>query len=382
MVDTEALVTAHNSQAQSGGGGGGANGGGNAQPGVLLVGGAGGNGAVIQGVVGGLGAQGIIIFNYFKVGDFQPQTIFITNTSQRIFRVPSNFLRLISIEAIGAGGNGFTAYNDVSAHGGGGGAYARTTNVPVLVADRECYINVGSAYDESGRDSWFNASINSRPANANQGVVAKGGNNGNPRSIGLGGQAGQSIGETRFSGGNGGRCSLNLGASGGGGSAGPNGDGQVGGDTFTTNSLFVPTSGGGGGGSNGGGRGGVGLVDAGGPGGGGDVNQNANGVNGEETIVQYQGSTLTAGGGRGGQFNNSQPGLGGNGVGGDVNSRGGQGSGAKGNTGGSGGGAVGGGNAITDAGNAGDPGCSSTGCQRPKHCAQTVECQLPSQWCR
>ena len=343
----------------SGGGGGGSNGGGNAQPGVLLVGGAGGNGAVIQGIVGGLGAQGIIIFNYFKVGDFQPQTIFITNTSQRIFRVPSNFLRLISIEAIGAGGNGFTAYNDVSAHGGGGGAYARTTNVPVLVANRECYINVGSAYDESGRDSWFNASINSRPANANQGVVAKGGNNGGPRSIGLGGQAGQSIGETRFSGGNGGRCSLNLGASGGGGSAGPNGDGQVGGDTFTTNSLFVPTSGGGGGGSNGGGRGGVGLIDAGGPGGGGDVNQNANGVNGEETIVQYQGSTLTAGGGRGGQFNNSQPGLGGNGVGGDVNSRGGQGSGAKGNTGGSGGGAVGGGNAITDAGNAGDPGAAA-----------------------
>ena len=158
------------------------------------------------------------------------------------FTVPSG-VTSITAEAIGGGGASFLN----EPFGAGGGAYAKSNSIAVT-AGNTVYINIGI-----NADSWVNTS-NTAPTvgvtPTTQAVLAKAGTAGS--STGLGGQSSLSIGDTKYSGGNGGISQRNsalsyYGLGGSGGAAGPNGAGGNGGDAFTSTTL--PNSGGGGGGA-------------------------------------------------------------------------------------------------------------------------------------
>jgi len=168
-------------------------------------------------------------------------------TTSGSFVIPSDFASgsTLQVECIGAGygnGNGGRA---TGAWGGGGGAYAKTNAITGLAAGNTVYIQAGN----SGTDSWFNKAANSAPVLTTNGCLAKAGASGT--SGALGGSSTLSIGDTKYSGGNGGGYGIGCTddyIGGVGGAAGPNGVGGNGG----------PQSTGGGGGANGGGAGIVG----------------------------------------------------------------------------------------------------------------------------
>jgi hypothetical protein len=96
------------------------------------------------------------------------------------------------------------------------------------------------------------------------------------------------------------------------------------------------------------------TIGSGGPGGSGAQLGTSGGV----TTATYGGTTITAGGGQYGQYNNNAIGPGGNGLGGDGAAKGGTGAGSSGNQGGGGGGGLGGGNGTFSGTNGGTGGQS------------------------
>ena len=69
------------------------------------------------------------------------KTVFITTTGAGTFTVPGDFLSLVSVEAIGAGGGSLRLGG---APGSGGGAYAKSTGVTGLVANGTAYVSIGA----------------------------------------------------------------------------------------------------------------------------------------------------------------------------------------------------------------------------------------------
>jgi hypothetical protein len=190
------------------------------------------------------------------------KTIFITNVGYSTFTVPSDFISLVSVEAIGAGGAGAgSSVGAAGGGGGGGGSYAKSISVSGLSPGSTAYCLVGSGNIALSpvfptftlspgipielKHTWFNTSSNAKPSTSSTGVFAAAGNSSYYNSNTLtfspglgGGYWTPSIGTTTYFGGN--NSITNVGWSGGGGAAGPGGNG---GDTRLT------TSGGGGGAS-------------------------------------------------------------------------------------------------------------------------------------
>ena len=161
-------------------------------------------------------------------------------TTSGSFVIPSDFASggTLQVECIGAGyGNG--SGSGSGNYGGGGGAYSKTNAITGLAAGNTVYIQAGDA----GTDSWFNKAANSAPLTTTNGCLAKAGASGTTTA--LGGSAALSIGDTKYSGGNGGFYSVGdpYDSWGGvGGAAGPNGAGANGASYYSV----------GGGGANGG----------------------------------------------------------------------------------------------------------------------------------
>lgn len=149
------------------------------------------------------------------------RTVFIVNTGT--FTVPSNFVSLVSVEAIAPG-----RYTNYNSGGAGGGAYAKTTSITGLAANSTCYTQISQ-----GNDAWFRLGTNAAPASSTQGVLAKIGAAMSSQTLGgEGGSAASSIGTTVYAGGNGGNGTGIVGRTGGGGgAAGPGGAGKNGGST-------------------------------------------------------------------------------------------------------------------------------------------------------
>lgn len=212
---------------------------------------------------------------------------YITATGSGSLILPGYATRVVA-EAWGAGGTGAT-----SGDGGGGGAggnYSRSAmTVPPFAT---IYYYVASA---PGQSSWVNFSQNSPPAFSSSGCLATSGPSASGTNAGLASTTG-CIGNSIYSGGNGGAgsTSYQYGGAGGGGGAGSGGTGGNG-----------PASA-------------SGPTDGGGPG----------GAAGTFLIVDY-----SSGSGGSGGLDSAWPGSGNNG----VQPGGGGGGGSGGNSGGSGG---------------------------------------------
>lgn len=196
--------------------------------------------------------------------------VILTTTGVANFTVPPDWNNSMNnIQGIGEGDSGLS-----SSKGGGGGAYSSISNLTLTIGASIPY-QIGSG-NSSTPTQFLNSST----------MIAAGSSNGN------GGDAGSSVGTTKFSGGAG-----SPGAErGAGGAAGPSGAGVTGGTTI-----------GGNGGAGGGGLGGAGGIgNSGGPGGAGG--------NGAE----FDGSHGSGGGGGGGSSGGGAGGLYGGGGGGST----------------------------------------------------------------
>jgi len=140
-------------------------------------------------------------------------------TATGTFTIPADFPagNTLQVECVGAGGQGAR----------GGGAYAKTNALTGITASQTVYVQVGA----TGSDTWFNKAANSAPANTTNGALAKCGGDSSSTAAGSGGQASASIGDLKYSGGDGGINYINepdsadvIGA--GGGAAGPSGAGK------------------------------------------------------------------------------------------------------------------------------------------------------------
>lgn len=151
------------------------------------------------------------------------KTIILTGAGT--WTVPSDWNNAWNtIYAIGAGGSG-TKYG-----GGGGGACAFTENFFANPGDTLTYSAplTSLVAHSDGADAWLSRT-GSAPVSAKQGILAKGGKKAILNGGRAGGLASESIGETKFSGGNGIATGSTAKAGGGaGGSAGPNGAGANG----------------------------------------------------------------------------------------------------------------------------------------------------------
>jgi hypothetical protein len=220
------------------------------------------------------------------------------------YKVPSDFLSLVSIEAIGGGANGGVATN---AGGGGGGAYAKSTTVDTsawIPGTTSLFYRVGRGGLSTGgliaTDSWFNATgVNSAPTLSTQGVVANRGTAGAANAAGGGGQIGTSVGTTLFSGGSGGGPGASGNLGGGGGAAGPGGNGGTGGAGSGTVSQGA---GGGGGGARLTAAGTVGQVGQTAAGGAGGAGTGQTGGSGATSAAAANVTAPANGGGGGGGF--------------------------------------------------------------------------------
>jgi hypothetical protein len=234
------------------------------------------------------------------------KVVFITSTGS--YTIPSDFVTLVSVEAIGAGAGGKPSTSGIGGEGGGGGAYASSNAVTGITASGTVYVStgIGGTSGVAGGDTWFNAASNAAPTLTTQGALAKGGAIGAANVGGLGGSAAASVGTTKNSGGNGG-ASVAGAFGGGGGAAGPSGVGAAGGSATSVNG-----GGGGGGGSNGGSVGSNGTTVGGNGGNGlGGTGAGAGGNN-------ANGSPGTAGTGAGGGGGQGSTFIGGNGATGSV----------------------------------------------------------------
>lgn len=154
-------------------------------------------------------------------------TIYLTSGSS--WTVPSDWSNSGAvIEVIGGGGGGGGEGGSYYGAGGGGGAYARRTSGVSLSPGQVVSYQIGGGgaggvlYGQvpgNGGDTWFVS-----PSF----VLARGGTNGGTTPYG--GQAGASVGDVMYSGGDGGGPTHNedysdVAGGGGGGAAGPNGNG-------------------------------------------------------------------------------------------------------------------------------------------------------------
>jgi len=232
--------------------------------------------------------------------------IFRRGQTASSFAVPSDFVSLVSLEALGCGGFGDEGNNATFRFaGGGGGAYSKTLGSSIttpIVAGQIIYFS--SPTTGQTTDSWINVnplSFGVPPTSTSDGVLAKFGARGLINNAGAGGLASSGIGNVRYSGGNGGAGSTGSRntAGGGGGAAGPNGGGGNGGAAFNT----LNRGHGGGGGANVGANGGAGLTAQGGSGGTGGSGTAAGGTGGtagSPSGTAGSSSSSGAGGGGGG----------------------------------------------------------------------------------
>jgi hypothetical protein len=136
------------------------------------------------------------------------------------YTIPADFAAgsSLQVECIGGG----------QAENAGGGGYSKTNAITGLAAGQTVYIKANF-----GIDSWFNKAANSAPASTTNGCLAKAGSPNGTNSP-AGGQASAGIGDLKYSGGSGGLYTFscpNNAFGGGGGAAGPNGNGANGGST-------------------------------------------------------------------------------------------------------------------------------------------------------
>ena len=150
--------------------------------------------------------------------------IFLTTADASPWTVPSDWNSSNNtIEAIGAGGNG--TYNGSVPSGGGGGAYAKVSNLSLTPGSTVVFsVGVGGAMGGTGGDSFFNVTSGYQTycTIGTMSLCAQGGSVGY-NAYAPGGVAAESIGDVTYSGG--------TGYGGGGGAAGKNGVGKDGGAT-------------------------------------------------------------------------------------------------------------------------------------------------------
>jgi len=249
--------------------------------------------------------------------------VVVNTTGTTSFTAPSDFNSLVSVEAVGAGGNGDASSSGTNRYGGGGGGgYSKSTSVTtsITAGSTIIYANVAAAGGGTTASSWLNIGTSSAPTSNTTGVLAYSGGNGSTSTAGVGGTTTGAIGTAGsiFGGGNGGSGSTGtrLNAGGGGGSGGPLGVGGVGGAAY--NLSTANRGAGGGGGANFGSSGGAGGLSASGTGGssgGGGAGAAGNTAAVPGTIGVA--STGPSGGGGGGGSGFSAPNN--NSVGGAVN---------------------------------------------------------------
>lgn len=164
-------------------------------------------------------------------------TVFLLNGTTT-WLVPDNFASLVSVQCIAAGSSGDSTNSIANSGSGGGGAYAKITTTSTTLTPGVTSINVGigaggaavtgNSVSSAGGATWWNATSLANAvtngsavscAAAGAGAAAGGG------SGGAGGTAANSVGTTKFSGGNGHGSASNQG---GGGAAGPAGAGTNG----------------------------------------------------------------------------------------------------------------------------------------------------------
>ena len=179
-------------------------------------------------------ALSLTIFVLILVGDAYAQTEDVFNSQGTYTWTAPAGVTSVDVEAWGGGGNGSTTSGGgitIGGGGGGGGAYVRST---LTVVPGNTYTLVVGG---SGEDSYF---INQTT------ILAKGGESvaGNTPDGGQGGSAAASIGDVKFSGGNGGDGSGTSFGGGGGSSAGA---AAVGANGSTPNGGTAPAGGGDGG---------------------------------------------------------------------------------------------------------------------------------------
>jgi hypothetical protein len=175
--------------------------------------------------------------------------IVVNTAGTSYFTAPSDFGSLVSLEAIGAGGNGDNTASGTSRYGGGGGGgYAKNTSAGLLAQSIVAGVTEFTAIMAGGASQLRLG----ESATIDTGVVAFNGANASLNTAGAGGIG--NIGNTLYSGGAGGAgsTSTRLNAGGGGGAAGPLGAGGAGG---AANNNGTNRGGGGGGGANNGGVG-------------------------------------------------------------------------------------------------------------------------------
>lgn len=197
----------------------------------------------------------------------------------------------VTVDAWAGGGGGRNGGSVTGGQGGGGGAFSEKLNIPVT-AGNSYTVTVGTggtggvffgASDTAGGDSWFSTTGT---------VLAKGGAAGT--SGGAGGALASGVGDTKFSGGNGGGDGSTSGCGGGGGGgAGTTGNGGDG-----TSSSGTCTSGVGGTGTSiGGGNGGTPDIGAGATKGGGGSGSSAGNTGGAgargEVQITYTAVTVS-----------------------------------------------------------------------------------------
>lgn len=163
-------------------------------------------------------------------------------TSGSSWQIPQDCNKLDSVDCYASGGSGaVVAYGAVNGPtGGGGGAFSRKNNIPVVPLAMLSYgISAGAPGASIGSGSWTNGNAGGDTWVTYQGsyiCYAQGGRGGNIGTAGgLGGQASAGIGDVKYSGGRGGNCA-DYQATGGGGAAGPNGDGVNGTDISSSTS--------------------------------------------------------------------------------------------------------------------------------------------------
>jgi hypothetical protein len=238
------------------------------------------------------------------------QTIYITNTGQTSWTVPSDWNSSSNtIEVIGGGGGGATG-NSGSAGGGGGGAggaYAKVSNVS-LTPGGSVTINIGTAGTGGASPTVGGSTYVNGASCGAASVCAVGGAPATGTFTGGTGSSAGSVGTTLFAGGSGASYSgSNFGAAGGGGAAGPSGAGKNGTDNNNQR------TGGGGGGAGGGTNASNGSSTQGGTGGN-SVLGTGGGIGGTSGTLSGADGTVGGGGGGGYGAGGSNPvGPGGNG---------------------------------------------------------------------
>lgn len=149
----------------------------------------------------------------------------LTTVGLQTWTPPAGVNMLLSVEGISAGG---IQLGSTVTPGGGGGSYAKTTNLAIAYG-QTIYARVGDGTGATVFDTWLNISANSAPSSTAQGMLAAGPTVASPST---GGQAASCIGNVAYSGGNGGTATIAAGypQGGGGGAAGPDGPGRNGGN--------------------------------------------------------------------------------------------------------------------------------------------------------